>query len=84
MFVQELLALEERIGNVNTRLTKEYNYKHLNQKTYASVSVDLDAEDCCICQNGVDLGALDCGHELIKQSLLQKNASLVYKYTASK
>ncbi|KAJ0630318.1 hypothetical protein HanHA300_Chr00c0324g0744331 [Helianthus annuus] len=30
------------------------------------------------------MGALDCVHKLIKQSLLQKNVSLVYKYTASK
>ncbi|KAM0046672.1 putative transcription factor C2H2 family [Helianthus debilis subsp. tardiflorus] len=70
--------LEERIGNVNTGLTKENISKHLKQKTYASVAGETDAKPCCICQeeykNGDDLGALGCGHEFhtgcIKQWLL--------------
>ncbi|KAJ0592691.1 putative transcription factor C2H2 family [Helianthus annuus] len=70
--------LEERIGNVNTGLTEENIYKHLKQKTYASVAGETDAKPCCICQeeykNGDDLGALGCGHEFhtgcIKQWLL--------------
>ncbi|KAJ0680778.1 putative transcription factor C2H2 family [Helianthus annuus] len=92
MSYEELLALEERIGNVNTGLTEENIYKHLKQKTYASVAGETDAEPCCICQeeykNGDDLGALGCGHEFhtgcIKQWLLQKNACPVCKSAASK
>ncbi|KAI7740494.1 hypothetical protein M8C21_030452 [Ambrosia artemisiifolia] len=92
MSYEELLALEERIGNVNTGLTEEKVSKCLKQKTYASVTGQPDAEPCCICQeeyaNGDDLGALDCGHDFhtrcIKQWLLQKNLCPVCKSTASK
>ncbi|KAI3777402.1 hypothetical protein L1987_47202 [Smallanthus sonchifolius] len=92
MSYEELLALEERIGNVNTGLTEENVYKHLKHKTYASVAGQPDDEPCCICQeeykNGDDLGALECGHEFhtscIKQWLLQKNACPVCKSAASK
>ncbi|KVI06676.1 hypothetical protein Ccrd_014969 [Cynara cardunculus var. scolymus] len=44
---EELLALEERIGSVNTGLTEETISGCLKQKTYATVP---DAEPCCICQ----------------------------------
>lgn len=50
MLVQELLALEERIGNVNTGLTEETICKHLKQKTYVCVADQPDDEPCCICQ----------------------------------
>ncbi|KAI7740548.1 hypothetical protein M8C21_027308 [Ambrosia artemisiifolia] len=91
MSYEELLALEERIGNVNTGLTEENISKHLKQKTYASDAGQPDAEPCCICQdeykNGDDLGALGCGHEFhtgcIKQWLLQKNACPVCKSAAA-
>ncbi|KAI7754832.1 hypothetical protein M8C21_018925 [Ambrosia artemisiifolia] len=92
MSYEELLALEERIGNVNTGLTEEKVSKCLKQKKYTSVTGQPDAEPCCICQeeytNGDDLGALDCGHDFhtscIKQWLLQKNLCPVCKSTASK
>ncbi|MFS7910828.1 putative transcription factor C2H2 family [Helianthus anomalus] len=92
MSYEELLVLEERIGNMNTGLTEENIYKHLKQKAYASVAGEIDAEPCCICQeeykNGDDLGALGCGHEFhtgcIKQWLLQKNTCPVCKSAASK
>ncbi|KAJ0818825.1 putative transcription factor C2H2 family [Helianthus annuus] len=92
MSYEELLALEERIGNVNTGLTEEKVSKCLKQKTYASVTGQPDAEPCCICQeeyaDGDELGALDCGHDFhtscIKQWLLQKNLCPVCKSTASK
>ncbi|KAI3761154.1 hypothetical protein L1987_51563 [Smallanthus sonchifolius] len=92
MSYEELLALEERIGNVNTGLTEENVHKHLKQKTYTSVAGQPDDEPCCICQeeykNEDDLGALECGHEFhtscVKQWLLQKNACPVCKSAASK
>ncbi|KAD4888646.1 hypothetical protein E3N88_20719 [Mikania micrantha] len=92
MSYEELLALEERIGNVNTGLTEENVLKCLKPKTYASLTGQPDAEPCCICQeeykNGDDLGELECGHDFhtscIKQWLAQKNLCPVCKSAASK
>ncbi|KAK1433474.1 hypothetical protein QVD17_10384 [Tagetes erecta] len=92
MSYEELLALEERIGNVNTGLTEEKVSKCLKSKTYASVTGQPDAEPCCICQeeykNGDDLGALECGHDFhkncIKQWLIQKNLCPICKSAACK
>ncbi|KAK9066747.1 hypothetical protein SSX86_014070 [Deinandra increscens subsp. villosa] len=92
MSYEELLALEERIGNVNTGLTEEKVSKCLKPKTYSSVTGEPDAEPCCICQeeykNGDDLGELKCGHDFhsscIKQWLHQKNLCPVCKSAASK
>ncbi|MCI02629.1 E3 ubiquitin-protein ligase RLIM-like, partial [Trifolium medium] len=52
MSYEELLALEERIGNVSTGLNEETIMKHLKLKKY---SVDEsgsqnEAEPCCVCQ----------------------------------
>lgn len=47
---QELLALEERIGNVDTGLTEEKILKHLKQKQYVIKTGQPEAEPCCICQ----------------------------------
>ncbi|KAI3522167.1 hypothetical protein L1887_11648 [Cichorium endivia] len=87
MSYEELLALEERIGNVNTGLTEEKISICLKQKKYVTKA---DTEPCCICQeeykNGDDLGGLECGHDFhtscIKQWLLQKNLCPVCKSAA--
>lgn len=87
MSYEELLALEERIGNVNTGLTEENISSCLKQKSYLT---EADVEPCCICQeeykNGDDLGGLKCGHDFhtscIKQWLLQKNLCPVCKSAA--
>ncbi|KAJ9560091.1 hypothetical protein OSB04_005251 [Centaurea solstitialis] len=89
MSYEELLALEERIGNVNTGLTEEKISKHLKQKQYVAVPGQPDAEPCCVCQeeykNGDDLGTLECGHEFhhgcIKQWLQHKNSCPICKST---
>lgn len=45
------MALEERIGNVNTGLNEETIKKHLKQKKYsAEPDSQRDAEPCCVCQ----------------------------------
>lgn len=88
MSYEELLVLEERIGNVNTGLTEETISGCLKQKTYATVP---DAEPCCICQeeykNGDDIGGLECGHDFhtncIKKWLVQKNLCPVCKSAAT-
>lgn len=53
--LQELLALEESIGNVNTGLSEETILQALNQRKYGVVKVDYNTssnmeEPCSICQ----------------------------------
>ncbi|XP_048128884.1 E3 ubiquitin-protein ligase MBR2-like isoform X2 [Rhodamnia argentea] len=92
MSYEELLALEERIGDVSTGLSEETIFKFLKrQKKNVSVAGELpqDVEPCCICQEeyaeGDDLGVLGCGHEFhadcIKQWLMRKNLCPICKTT---
>ncbi|XP_010028453.2 E3 ubiquitin-protein ligase MBR2 isoform X4 [Eucalyptus grandis] len=92
MSYEELLALEERIGDVSTGLSEETILKALKrQKKNVSVAGELpqDVEPCCICQeeyaDGDDLGVLGCGHEFhadcIKQWLMRKNLCPICKTT---
>ncbi|MBA0655186.1 hypothetical protein Goklo_007694, partial [Gossypium klotzschianum] len=81
--IEELLALEERIGDVSTGLSEEMILKLMEQRKHSSTSTESqqDLEPCCICQeeyaNGDDTGILDCGHDFhsncIKQWLMLKN-----------
>ncbi|KAG8491996.1 hypothetical protein CXB51_015354 [Gossypium anomalum] len=79
MSYEELLALEERIGNVNTGLSEEMISNQLKRRKYSSVpGTQLETEPCCVCQeeynDGEDLGTLECGHDFhahcIKQWLI--------------
>ncbi|KAH7447941.1 hypothetical protein KP509_01G128900 [Ceratopteris richardii] len=96
MSYEELLALEERIGNVNTGLSEESIRKCLKVKMYspsdvisASVSRESDPK-CSICQeeyeDSDELGELQCGHEYhtdcIKQWLPLKNQCPICKSAA--
>nr|XP_016475330.1 PREDICTED: E3 ubiquitin-protein ligase MBR2-like [Nicotiana tabacum] len=91
MSYEELLALEERIGNVCTGLGEEAILSHLKQRSYICVKSEepIDAEPCCICQeeynDGEDLGTLECGHDFhrdcIKQWLKHKNICPICKTT---
>ncbi|XP_061364073.1 probable E3 ubiquitin-protein ligase RHG1A [Gastrolobium bilobum] len=90
MSYEELLALEERIGNVSTGLSEETILKLLKQKKYSvETGSQLEAEPCCVCQEeynvGDDIGSLDCGHdyhtECIIQWLMHKNLCPVCKTT---
>ncbi|QCD98978.1 E3 ubiquitin-protein ligase [Vigna unguiculata] len=90
MSYEELLALEERIGNVSTGLSEETILKHMKNKKYsAEPGSQHEAEPCCVCQeeykDGDDLGSLDCGHdyhtECIKQWLMHKNLCPICKTT---
>ncbi|PWA54294.1 zinc finger, RING/FYVE/PHD-type [Artemisia annua] len=90
MSYEELLALEERIGNVNTGLTEEKITKHMMLKQYV-VETGHVVEPCCICQeeykDGDDLGGLECKHDFhrdcIKQWLQQKNSCPICKSTVA-
>lgn len=97
MSYEELLALEERIGNVCTGLEKDAISRCLKSKEYSfskRVANPLlpDSEvKCSICQEefeeGVELGVLKCGHNhhflCIEQWLLQKNQCPICKSSAS-
>lgn len=92
MSYEELLALEERIGDVNTGLSEETIMKGLKQRNYMCFTSEVvsEIEPCCICQeayvNGDNLGRLDCGHDFhtgcIKQWLTHKNLCPICKTTA--
>ncbi|XP_054818560.1 probable E3 ubiquitin-protein ligase RHG1A isoform X1 [Prosopis cineraria] len=90
MSYEELLALEERIGNVSTGLSEETVLKLMKRRKYSvEEGSQCEAEPCCICQeefdNGDDVGTLDCGHDYhtncIKQWLMQKNLCPICKTT---
>lgn len=90
MSYEELLALEERIGNVSTGLSEETIVNNLKQQKYSvAVGAKVEAEPCCICQeeynDGEDLGTLDCGHDFhagcVKQWLMHKNWCPICKTT---
>ncbi|XP_022752302.1 probable E3 ubiquitin-protein ligase RHG1A [Durio zibethinus] len=89
---EELLFLEEQIGDVCTGLSEEFILAYLRRRNYQSITIGppVEAETCCICQeeygNGEELGMLDCGHDFhfdcIKQWLVQKNSCPICKRTA--
>lgn len=91
MSYEELLALEERIGDVNTGLSEETILKLMKRQKHESTAVEsaLDSEPCCICQeeyvDGDNVGVLDCGHDFhtdcVKQWLMQKNLCPICKTT---
>ncbi|KAJ0250455.1 hypothetical protein HA466_0137850 [Hirschfeldia incana] len=76
MSYEELLALSERIGTVNTGLPEEDVKNHLKTRTCSvinraeessSQTKDRETEPCTICQesfkNEEKIATLDCGHE---------------------
>ncbi|XWS54786.1 hypothetical protein CRYUN_Cryun10bG0119000 [Craigia yunnanensis] len=91
MSYEELLALEERIGDVSTGLREETIIKLMKRRKYSSTTTESlqELEPCCICQeeyaDGDDTGTLDCGHDFhtncIKQWLMVKNLCPICKTT---
>ncbi|KAK8487032.1 hypothetical protein V6N12_020251 [Hibiscus sabdariffa] len=88
MSYEELLALEERIGNVSTGLSEETILNRLKRRKYSSaLGAQLEAEPCCVCQEeykaGEDVGKLECGHDFhtdcINQWLMHKNLCPICK-----
>ncbi|XP_047948021.1 probable E3 ubiquitin-protein ligase RHG1A isoform X1 [Salvia hispanica] len=88
MSYEELLALEERIGNVSTGLNEETIMARLKQRKYAERQAEqAETEPCSICReeynDGEDLGTLECGHDFhrdcVKQWLMQKNLCPICK-----
>ncbi|CAN6459693.1 unnamed protein product [Victoria cruziana] len=92
MSYEELLALEERIGNVSTGLSEETIIKCLKNRKYDSAANNqsTEVEPCCICQeeymDDEELGILECGHDFhrgcIMQWLMLKNLCPICKTTA--
>ncbi|KAI5054498.1 hypothetical protein GOP47_0030606 [Adiantum capillus-veneris] len=97
MSYEELLALEERIGNVNTGLNEDEVKKCLKVSMHScsDVAVMVNSQECdskcSVCQEeymeGDELGELQCGHgyhtDCIKQWLLVKNQCPICKAAAS-
>ncbi|CAN5965566.1 unnamed protein product [Sphagnum jensenii] len=96
MSYEELLALEDRIGNVSTGLTAEAVADKLKTSYYSSLNMavarfsqEYDIK-CSICQeeyeDGDELGKVDCGHSYhvlcIQQWLVQKNQCPICKAPA--
>lgn len=77
MSYEELLALEEEIGQVATGLTEDFIQRNLRSRTITLSEIGIDLEDipspdhqihlCTVCQDeyegGDTIGSLDCGHE---------------------
>ncbi|XP_042393244.1 probable E3 ubiquitin-protein ligase HIP1 isoform X1 [Zingiber officinale] len=92
MSYEELLALGERMGSVNTGLSEEKILSCLKQRKYISVATHLlaEVEPCCICREeyieGEEVGRLDCSHDFhsacIKKWLMIKNICPICKTTA--
>ena len=96
MTYEDLLALQEQIGDVNTGLPERYIHQNLRVHQYvvpraargSDQSVEKDA--CIICQEEFEardlVGALDCGHKYhevcIRQWLMVKNLCPICKATA--
>ncbi|XP_010549238.1 PREDICTED: probable E3 ubiquitin-protein ligase RHG1A isoform X2 [Tarenaya hassleriana] len=97
MSYEELLALEERIGDVCTGLSEETISNRLKRQKFKSSSssssrLSQETEPCCVCQEeykeGEDVGTLECGHcfhsECIKEWLKMKNICPICKTTGLK
>ncbi|KAG0466717.1 hypothetical protein HPP92_017680 [Vanilla planifolia] len=93
MSYEELLALEERIGNVSTGLDEATILRCLRQQKYSPCKLEVESaegEPCCICREdyseGEDIGILNCKHDFhtacIKQWLMIKNMCPICKTTA--
>ncbi|CAA6675816.1 unnamed protein product [Spirodela intermedia] len=88
MSYEELLGLEEQIGNVSAGLTEDTVRKNLKRTKYPSSAAYM-TESCCICQedyaNGDDLGVLTCGHDFhascVGRWLVLKNNCPICKKT---
>ncbi|CAN6891696.1 unnamed protein product [Brassica oleracea] len=90
MTYEELLSLEERIGDVCTGLNEETISNRLKQRKYNSGTKSTqEVEPCCVCQEeykeGEEMGVLECGHDFhsqcIKEWLKRKNLCPICKTT---
>lgn len=88
MSYEELLALEESIGDVNTGLSEHGMSKCLREHVYYSVDQKHEEANCPICleeyKNGEKVGKMErCGHEYhvecIKKWLLMKKVCPICK-----
>ncbi|GMH25230.1 hypothetical protein Nepgr_027073 [Nepenthes gracilis] len=93
MSYEEILALEESIGNVNTGLSEQTILARLNHPSNhlcSAAGSPHNITGCCICQEecaeGQKLSKITCGHgfhyDCIKQWLLRKNICPLCKTAA--
>ncbi|XP_070014239.1 E3 ubiquitin-protein ligase MBR2-like [Nicotiana sylvestris] len=88
---EELLALEEHMGDASTGLKKKVISTLLKQHKYhQSINMNDSNDSCCVCLDtfavGDNLEKLDCGHEFhydcIRKWLRGKNCCPICKRTA--
>lgn len=92
MSYEELLALEESMGNVSTGLSEERISTSLVETVYCSSQIhdDVGERSCAICleeyKDGDNLGGMKCGHDFhvscIKKWLEMKNVCPFCKASA--
>uniref|UniRef100_A0A0D9WJR8 RING-type E3 ubiquitin transferase n=1 Tax=Leersia perrieri TaxID=77586 RepID=A0A0D9WJR8_9ORYZ len=96
MTYEELVALEEQIGSVNTGFTESYIKENLKLTSYIPDAVcmpdqsSVENDACIICQEEYEakelIGTLGCGHKYhamcIKEWLMVKNLCPICKTTA--
>ncbi|KAL9253947.1 E3 ubiquitin-protein ligase MBR1-like protein [Drosera capensis] len=92
MSYEEIVALEELIGDASTGLSEEAIHTHINQHRHPVSHLDprITPESCTICldvyEKGQNVGKLDCTHkfhfECIKAWLLRKNSCPLCKAPA--
>lgn len=90
MSYEELLELEEQIGDVKTGLTEDRIIRNLKTSVHNSQTrISKESEACIICQVEYEedeiIGTLDCGHayhgECVKRWLSVKNLCPICKKT---
>jgi len=95
LILQELLALGDRIGTVNTGLSEDALYKCLKQSLYLPTAPETHQDcdrKCSICQEeysgGEEVGNMACKHyyhiTCIQHWLRQKNWCPICKSVAAK
>ncbi|XP_059644481.1 probable E3 ubiquitin-protein ligase RHG1A [Cornus florida] len=89
MSYEDLLELEEQIGDVDTGVSEEAILAAMQRHKYQLITFG-ERELCCICQDEFvkeqELGKLECGHQFhfdcIKEWLFEKNCCPICKQTA--
>ncbi|KAF3433918.1 hypothetical protein FNV43_RR25021 [Rhamnella rubrinervis] len=90
MTYEELLALGERIGNVNTGVSEDMLSNCLVEKTNSLTNYNQEEASCPICleeyQRKDEVGKMNCGHDYhiicIRKWLLTKNTCPICKAPA--
>ncbi|KAI4388626.1 hypothetical protein MLD38_000938 [Melastoma candidum] len=80
MSYEELLALEERIGNVSTGLDEETILGRLKQRKFPLAVHEAEVEPCCICQEEYAGGEdIEGGYGIVYKGVLEDSTRVAVK-----